>query len=609
MRKPSAVSTHVQKRGDVYQFCRRIPLDILTEYQQFRETMPNSIPGDIRKYFSGRKFVRFSLKTKSVGAAKRLGLKEANHFNLMLRKLNDWLKTAKSAGRSIRFSDVEQLSWKWFDREIQVYEIARCDVEQVHRIKDESRAYGHLFETYKKHLKLEGRGTTDSNVCNICDDLLRENGYFLMKDSPLYQKLHDEVILRHQDIDQFLKARNKGESIAVPRPKQTGGTQLVGVSGIGMLGAGAGLKTSCNLSIGDVIDGYLEGLPPNKFKRKPQRVLGLFAEYVGRDTLVRDVGQVDVTNFLRVLSFLPVKFEAKKGHREVLSQALTNFRNAEKEHECINYLTWKNNYRAPLGTFFNKVSKNYDISAFVNIATEYIDYPRVRVRESEKQRALSVHELKTLFEGSEFFEVSASVADAPLYWLAVIALYTGARPREICQINPQVDFGCCRNAWYIDIDPTTPAGVGVKKTVKTGDARRIPLHPELVRLGLPKYLEKIKKSGADRMFPEVRLKGGNPFSELGGRFTKYLKHVGLYSNVASPGNKVLGIYILRKTFITLARDQRVMSMGITGHAADTWVTKIQAEHYVSSAEPFEILVQEICKLSIPIRIPLRNDIL
>jgi integrase len=255
------------------------------------------------------------------------------------------------------------------------------------------------------------------------------------------------------------------------------------------------------------------------------------------------------------------------------------------------------------------VSKNHGVSEFSNIATEYIDYPRVKARDSEKQRALSVQELKTLFEGREFFELSRSVADAPLYWLAIIALYTGARPREICQINPQVDFGRQCNDWYIGIDPTTPAGVGVKKTVKTGDARRIPLHPELVQLGLPKYLERIKRDGADRIFPEICLKSGNPFSVLGERFTKLLKNVGLYNNMGSPGNKVLGIYVLRKTFITMARNQRVVSMGITGHADEAWVTKIQAEHYISGAEPFELLVQEISKLSIPVRIPLRDDFL
>jgi hypothetical protein len=96
---------------------------------------------------------------------------------------------------------------------------------------------------------------------------------------------------------------------------------------------------------------------------------------------------------------------------------------------------------------------------------------------------------------------------------------------------------------------------------------------------------------------------------LGEKFTKLLKSVGLYNNGASPGSKVLGIYALRKTFITLARNQRVVSMGITGHAQDAWVTEVQAKHYISGEEPFELLVQEISKLSIPVHIPLRDDFL
>lgn len=607
MRKTTDVSKYVQKRGDVYQFSRRIPKETLAVYQQVRKTNLNSIPEKIKKYFSGTTFVRFSLKTKNMAAAKRLGVKEAAHFELMLRRLNEWLKMKKSPEPSIGFSEIEHLSWKWFDREFKMLEMERYDPSQVDRIRDETTAYGCLFDVYKGYLTLQGRGRRELSICTICDAILREEGYIIKNDSPLYQKLHDDLILRHRDIHLALKARNNGESIEFPRPQTLPCTLLVGRKKNEKFGGG--LCKESLLAIGDVIEHYLEGLPPNKFKRKPRRVLGLFAEFIGKDTAVKDVRQIDVTNFLRVISYIPVKCQGKIELNEVLARALSNYRNPMEATECISYLTWKDNCRAPLGTFFKKAYKNQGISDFAMISTDHVNYPREKgCKSGKRQRALSDQELKILYEGDRFREMSSRAEDASLYWLAVIALFTGARPREICQLNPQVDFGRLDGMGYIDIDATSPAGRGVKKTVKTGESRRIPIHPELNRLGFVDYLQRMKSVGADRLFPEVGVKGGNPFSTLGEAFTKLLKDVGLYKSHVSSGNNVLGIYSLRKTFITLARNQRVLSMGITGHAHDAWVTEIQARHYISGAEPFSLLVEEISRLKIPVQIPMRDDV-
>lgn len=189
-----------------------------------------------------------------------------------------------------------------------------------------------------------------------------------------------------------------------------------------------------------------------------------------------------------------------------------------------------------------------------------------------------------------------------MYWLSVLALFTGARPRELCQINPQVDFGQVKEIWYLDINHQSAAGVGVKKSVKTGEVRRIPVHSELVKLGFIKYIERMKKGGADRLFPDLRMKSGNPFTASGAEFTQLLMDCDLYDDKAPPGNRIQGIYVMRKTFVTEARNQHVVSKEITGHSSGM-TTEMQDRHYIFGLEPLLKKHEQIEKLKFELTIP------
>jgi integrase len=259
-------------------------------------------------------------------------------------------------------------------------------------------------------------------------------------------------------------------------------------------------------------------------------------------------------------------------------------------------------YKSPLGTFLKNSKRDLGDAGFPSLTVEGINYGGSRNADEKKQRALSVDELKLLFEGDVFRAIAEDTKQEDLYWLSVVSFFTGARPRELCQINPQVDFGEMDGHWFIDISAHTAAGKGVKKTVKTGEDRRLPLHNDLVELGFHHYLQRMKKNGADRIFPNSRVKSGNPYQVLGAKFTELLKAVELYDDTAPPGRHVLGIYVARKTFITQARDQKVISKDITGHA-DDGTTAIQREHYITDPEPFFEKVTQLSKFKLPMKIP------
>lgn len=79
------------------------------------------------------------------------------------------------------------------------------------------------------------------------------------------------------------------------------------------------------------------------------------------------------------------------------------------------------------------------------------------------------------------------------YWLPVLALFTGARLEELAQLR-LVDIGEEHGTRFLHITPE--AG-----RVKTSTERRVPVHSTLEALGFLRYVEHIRNSGADRLFP------------------------------------------------------------------------------------------------------------
>jgi integrase len=84
-----------------------------------------------------------------------------------------------------------------------------------------------------------------------------------------------------------------------------------------------------------------------------------------------------------------------------------------------------------------------------------------------------------------------------LYWLFLLAFYTGMRLGEICQVRI---MDVCLNEDVSHIDLTQ--GVSVKTKAS---ARRIPLHPDLFHYGFDKFVLKRSKDPTKRLFFEVPL--------------------------------------------------------------------------------------------------------
>lgn len=115
----------------------------------------------------------------------------------------------------------------------------------------------------------------------------------------------------------------------------------------------------------------------------------------------------------------------------------------------------------------------------------------------------SPDELVKLFDDPLFKSYSipsASMAgrDAA-YWLPLLGLFTGARISELAQLGINDVQRTEAAGWVLSIHEEEE-GQSVKNM---GAVRQVPIHPELIRLGLIDYWQAVKDLGASRLWPAV----------------------------------------------------------------------------------------------------------
>lgn len=139
--------------------------------------------------------------------------------------------------------------------------------------------------------------------------------------------------------------------------------------------------------------------------------------------------------------------------------------------------------------------------------------------------------------GSRIFKEPLNEIGDPLFWAPLIARHQGMRMEEILQLSPD-DFGVDRGIPYLRIRHTIVNGV---KTLSS--ARTLPIHPQLIELGLLKLVALRKTEAHLRLFPFLnRGKQKNTFSA---NFSKNFRYYRKTNDCYWPS---LDFHSLRTTF-------------------------------------------------------------
>lgn len=99
----------------------------------------------------------------------------------------------------------------------------------------------------------------------------------------------------------------------------------------------------------------------------------------------------------------------------------------------------------------------------------------------------------------------------------MIAAFTGCRINEIAQLYV-CDVYIEEGIWVFNLNEDTE-----DKSIKMDDPRVIPLHHQLIQIGLPEFIDDLKQKGCDRLFPELSYSNdGNGYARSIGEFCSEL---------------------------------------------------------------------------------------
>lgn len=257
-----------------------------------------------------------------------------------------------------------------------------------------------------------------------------------------------------------------------------------------------------------------------------RKIVKLFAEFIGEASHVTAITRKAVRNWKHELARWPVKAADTKAF-EGMSFRKVIEANAKIGKPPIKEKT-RNKYLAALGSFATWLLQNEYIDADV-MTGMYLEIDK-RKREVYPY---SADQLKTIFTSPLFSTCMGDDQESKpgnvairdwRYWMPWIALYSGARLGEIAQMLT-ADLRQLHGVWIFHV---TEEGSEEKSTKTGGSMRVVPVHSELIKLGLLDYHAAIVKRGEVRLFPEIERDARGYFS--GGPsafFNDYFRKIGV----------------------------------------------------------------------------------
>ncbi len=245
-----------------------------------------------------------------------------------------------------------------------------------------------------------------------------------------------------------------------------------------------------------------------KWVDKQRAHVALLTEIVGGSTPVEGV---DYDGCLRVRSLLARIPANRSKLYDDLSIDQSIARANEEDKPLLSPFT-QERYLATLREILDLAAKKRLIE--VNPAVGMKPLKRETVAPGARRRPFAPDQLKQFFD-NDFYRACAQ--HSPPYrsdkigwrfWLPLICLYMGMRPNEVCQMEIDDVRVTEAGTWYADVTATSDEDNlgGGAKTLKTASSRRrVPVHPELIAIGVLELVEERRKAGAGpRLFPSLK---------------------------------------------------------------------------------------------------------
>jgi integrase len=345
-------------------------------------------------------------------------------------------------------------------------------------------------------------------------------------------------------------------------------------------------------------DGAINGLGAKGLDRQ-RATVSLVREIVGDNTPVVAVDYDACLRLRTTLARLPANKTMLYGDLPI-DQAIEL---AAKQGKPLLAPVTQERYLAALRDILDLAAKKRLIT--VNPADGLRPIKRDAIAASDKRKPFTLQQIVEFFNSS--FYADCAKHSPPFahdkggwrFWLPLICLFLGMRPNEAAQMHAEDFKRTKKGTWYLDVvatadeDDSSPA-VTAKKTLKTAASRRrIPLHPELIKIGLLEFVAERKKAGGGpRLFPALKPDGyGNCATYALKRFRE------LYLSSAIKLEARQTFYSFRHSWRDALR--RIDAQPATLQALGAWSQgKLTSDDYGDKADP-DFQAQFIEKISFP----------
>jgi integrase len=257
-----------------------------------------------------------------------------------------------------------------------------------------------------------------------------------------------------------------------------------------------------------------------------RKIVKLFAEFIGEASHVSAITRKAVRDWKHKLALWPLKAGDIKAFRGLSFRKVIDA-NAAAGKPTISQKT-TNKYLSALGSFATWLLQNeYLDSDVMNGMYLSID------KRKKNRFPFTADQLKTIFASPLFATCMGDTQEHKpgnvavrdwRYWIPWIGLYSGARLGEIAQLSI-VDVRQLHGVWIIHI---TEDGSDLKSTKTAGSMRVVPIHSELIKLGLIDYHAGIIACGEKQLFPEIKPDSRGFFSgDPSAFFNDYFRSIGV----------------------------------------------------------------------------------
>ena len=211
-------------------------------------------------------------------------------------------------------------------------------------------------------------------------------------------------------------------------------------------------------------------------------------EYFGEDRDITTITPDEMREFRDTLRKLPPNYNKiqKFKNKTVYQLALMNHEKTMSENRVKNLMVTASSlfeWFVQKGTLVKNPAK-----ALVSKKSK---------RPLDEKPPFSKSDLEAIFSHPDF--IKNKLKKPSYFWVPLIGLFTGMRLEEICQLHC-ADIYQVDDLWVIDCNSNDG-----KKLKNLNANRVIPIHDELVKLGLLDYHQQTNAQGYKRLFPELSI--------------------------------------------------------------------------------------------------------